>query len=124
MYQALKRLCVKIDLTENEKSDKTEAVEFVGGCFTNDDIGHYEVATPNRTHSFDYIPIEVRYKLDPYIVFAESHYNLGRDLTLFFWVSVSCLVGAVLLTIILGFCMCGLVQKSVGRRAYAKDVIN
>jgi len=70
------------------------------------------------------VPLEVRYKLDPYIVFAESHYNIGRDLTLFFWVSVACLVGAVIFTIILGFCMCGIVQKSNRRRAYAKDVLN
>ena len=74
----------------------------------------------------DYVPIEVRYMLDPYTVFAESHYNLGRDLTLFFLLSVGCLVLAVLMTITLAFCFCCVVKKSdnKGRRAYAKDVIN
>ena len=62
----------------------------------------------------NYIPFEVRHKMDPYIIYAESHYNLGRDLTIFFWLSVACLLMALAFTVVLSFCFC-FIKKSDGR---------
>lgn len=36
--------------------------------------------------------VEVRSKIDPYMVFSYSKYNLGTDFTLFFWMSITCFV--------------------------------
>ena len=31
-------------MIDNEKGDKSEKVEYVGGCFADDDIAYYETA--------------------------------------------------------------------------------
>lgn len=126
-YEVLTKLCLKIDITENS-NNKAEEVEFVGGCYLEDGIGDYEIAQLNKSHSFDFIPIEVRYQYDPYTVFAESHYNLGRDLTIFFWLSIGCFSAAFLCTLILGVFFCFLVKKEGTSRSnkgkYAREDLN
>ena len=102
-------------------------VEFVQGCFTDGNIGYYEIATPNKTQSLNFIPVEVRHKQDPYIIFAEAHYNMGRDTSFFFWLSISCLVLALVLIVVLGLCFCTLVQsasKDLKQAPYVKEDLN
>jgi ABC-type Fe3+ transport system permease subunit len=57
------------------------------------------------------VPVEVRSKLDPYTVWTESEYNMGRDLTIFFWLSIVFVATAFLITIILSFCICFVVRR-------------
>lgn len=86
----------------------------MGGCFENDDPGYYEQAKPGWRYDFNYVPIEVRSKYDPYTAWAESEYNLGRDLTIFFWLSLIFLSSAFLLTLVLSYCFCFVVKKNDG----------
>jgi hypothetical protein len=127
-YEVLRRLCLKIDITENAK-DKAEEIEYVAGCYEEDGIGDYELATPNKTHVLDYVPFEVRYQYDPYTVFAEAHYNIGKDLTVFFWLSVACLSAAFLCTLVLGVFFCtisgsGRRKEKAAKGVYAKEDLN
>jgi hypothetical protein len=41
----------------------------------------------------------------------ESEYNLGRDLTIFAWLSVVCFLGAFGMTLALGLAICFVVRK-------------
>lgn len=35
----------------------------------------------NKTYSFKYVPVEVRSKHDPYVVWSENEYETGKDNT-------------------------------------------
>lgn len=101
-YEVAKRLCLKVDFSSDE-NNKIKEVEFFGGCFTDDQIEDYEVAEADKIYTFDNIPIEIRSKNDPYTVFTEHHYNIGKDLTAMFWISIALLSLAFLLILILIF---------------------
>ncbi|CDW82390.1 UNKNOWN [Stylonychia lemnae] len=121
-YEILRRLCIKIDFDRDSKEDQ---IEFQGGCYESDEVGLYEQAKPNETYSLEYIPLEVRHKQDPYIVYAESHYNLGRDLSIFFWLSVGCLASSLFLTVLLSFCFCFIIKNSDrNNRKYVREDLN
>ena len=44
--------------------------------------------------------LELRAKNDPYMVFAEAHYNMGRDMGIILWLSILTLAIAIVLTFI------------------------
>ena len=52
---------------------------FDSGCFANGEVGYYEKAKPDTLYKFDYVPVEIRSRYDPYTVWARSNYNLGRQ---------------------------------------------
>jgi hypothetical protein len=86
-YEALRRICILVDV-----DPETKSIEFEGGCYdTNSkneqnrgDIADYDTIVANQSYPInshpDGVMIEVRSKYDPYTVFAEAHYNIGRDL--------------------------------------------
>eukprot|EP00347_Sterkiella_histriomuscorum_P002587 403367568 len=125
-YEVLKRLCVMIDIEDvNSKTGKASQIEYQGGCFGDDEIGYYELATPNKTHYLDYVPFEVRHKEDPYIIYAQTHYNLGRDLTIFFWLSIACFSSALIMTLVMTISVLTIRQKDTNqRRAYVREDLN
>ena len=57
------------------------------------------------------MPIEIRSSLDPYTVWAEAEYNLGRDLTIFFWLSIVFMATSFVLTMIIFVCVCCVIKK-------------
>ena len=62
--------------SEDHKSD---AMMLDGGCFPGGEVGYYEKAQPDHLYKLDYIPVEVRSAYDPYTIWTESGYNLGKD---------------------------------------------
>ena len=75
-YKVLKRLCVKVDAIYSQDFT-SDAFILDGGCYENDEVGYYVDALPDKLYKFDYVPVEVRSKYDPYTVWAENGYNLG-----------------------------------------------
>ena len=118
----MRRLCIKVDFTENDKG-VIDQIEFVGGCYTDNEIEYFEQADPDKVYEFDAIPIEVRSSNDPYTVFAESHYNLGRDLTLFLWLSIAmvCMTIALVAGLIISVCIVARISKIQGG-PYVEDL--
>jgi hypothetical protein len=90
-FEALRRVCILVDIDNEDKS-----IQFEGGCYDTSakseeqkgrgEITDYDtmVLNSNITYPINTYPdgviIEVRSKYDPYTVFAEVHYNIGRDL--------------------------------------------
>ena len=75
-------------------------VAFAGGCFDN---GSYALWVPYQQDKLESIvPIEIRHESDPYTVLAWNHYDLGRDMTIAFWVSIASVIMALILTVCLG----------------------
>ena len=70
------------------------------------------------------MPVEVRSKFDPYTVWAESEYNLGRDLTIFMWLSAMFFGLAFLMCFIL-LCLYVFIirHKSDDNGVYAKEAV-
>ena len=75
-YKVLKRLCVKVDAIYAEDFS-SDAFVLDGGCYENDEVGYYVPANPDKLYKFDYVPVEIRSKYDPYTVLTETNYNLG-----------------------------------------------
>ena len=49
----------------------------------------------------------MRERRDPYTVFAEAHYNIGRDMDFIYWLSaISLSLTAVLVLALLGLLVC------------------
>jgi hypothetical protein len=67
-YDIVNRLCIKVDLLVSEDG-KFDALSLDEGCFDGE-VGHYVRALPDKLHKFDYVPVEVRSKFDPYTVWA------------------------------------------------------
>lgn len=89
-YDVLTAICIEIGLTVDY--DKAEEVwEYKGGCYTNDQVGLYERATPGKVYEFDYIPIEVRMDADPFNVVSKTpgvvDGSNSTDLSFFAWLS-------------------------------------
>jgi hypothetical protein len=49
------------------------------GCYEGGEPGHYRYAKPDTLYKFEFVPVEVRSRYDPYTVWAYSDYNLGQD---------------------------------------------
>lgn len=118
----MRRLCIKVDFSENDKG-RVNHIEYAGGCFTDNEIEYFEPADPDKVYEFDAIPIEVRSSNDPYTVFTVSHYNLGRDLTLFLWLSIAMLVitGLLIIGLIIAICIVARISKIQGG-PYVQDL--
>ena len=109
-YTVLKRLCVKIDVFEDGSKERVP-IKYSTGCYEDGDVGYYEPWPANETYNFSYVPIEVRSNFDPYTVWAEAEYNMGRDLTIMFWLSIIFVSLAFLLTVFLTFAISCFVKK-------------
>ena len=64
---------MKIDILYSQDY-KTNVLETDGGCFENGEVGHYSDAKPDKLYKFDYVPIEVRSRYDPYTSWAATGY--------------------------------------------------
>ena len=56
---------------------KTSYLELDSGCYKGGEVGFYVNAKPDILYKFDYVPIEVRSKYDPYTSLAEAGYEVG-----------------------------------------------
>jgi hypothetical protein len=100
-----------------EEGDEEDSIDYVEGCFGDSEIAYYEQAIPGVEYQVaGNISVEIRHKRDPYIVFAEAHYNLGRDMEIVLWLSGACLLIAFILIVSLGIIMFNLIQNSTTRR--------
>jgi hypothetical protein len=88
-----------------------EGIEYDGGCYKDEDPGFYEAAISGKTYDFNYIPVEIRSSKDPYTVWAENEYNLGKDLTILFWVSIFFVVAAFIFMLVLLWAFYFLIKK-------------
>jgi hypothetical protein len=86
-------------------------VKYDGGCFVDEDPGYYTYVPPGKLYEFNHIPIEVRSSKDPYTVWALNEYNLGKDFTIFFWLSIIFLATAFILVFVLFWCFCFVIKK-------------
>ena len=94
-YQALKRLCVKVDFVTDESGH--EQVVFDSGCFEDSQAGLFEHVKVGSYYNFkNQVSVEVRSSKDPYMIFAYTKYNLGTDFTVFWALA---LIFAILATI-------------------------
>lgn len=99
-YDVLKRLCVEVDLLYSQDF-KSDAVTLDKGCYENGSPAFYVKADPNKVYKFDYVPIEVRSKYDPYTVWAEQGYQLaGEDNSLLLQISYILILVALVFAII------------------------
>jgi len=71
-YDIISRLCVKVDLLVSEDG-KFDALSLDEGCYDGD-VGFYTRALPDKLYKFDFVPVEVRSKYDPYTVWAQHGY--------------------------------------------------
>lgn len=88
-YQVLKKLCLKVRIVNSEKTAGTiDKVYFDSGCFEDNEASLFKPTAVGQYYDFSHeVSVEVRSRLDPYMVFSYSKYNLGTDFTLFFWLS-------------------------------------
>lgn len=70
-YEIVKRICVKIGI---ETSGTASIVQYEGGCYTDNAVGYYTWAKPDKQYKLEYVPVEVRSMYDPYVAWAESGY--------------------------------------------------
>ena len=54
-------------------------------------------------YEFSDISVEVRHDKDPFTVFTALEPSQIADLSIFFWLSMMCLLGALVLILFLGF---------------------
>jgi hypothetical protein len=54
-------------------SSKTSVPTYDSGCY-GDGIGYYEWAKPDTAYKFEWVPVEVHNKYDPYTAWAENDY--------------------------------------------------
>ena len=45
-----------------------------GGCYEGGQPAHYVRAKPDTLYKFDWVPIEIRSRFDPYVALAEQGY--------------------------------------------------
>jgi len=96
--QILDRLCLKIDFKPSP--------QYHGGCFQSDEPAAFETAFPNTVYTFGEAEVAVRSVHDPYTVLEESQYNMTKDLSLFFWLSIMMVTMALVMTFMLLCCYC------------------
>jgi hypothetical protein len=78
-YKVLTRMCVTIDFVETERGANKYIIFGEGGCFGGREVGHYEFVKPNKQYKFERVPLEIRSKYDPYVVWARHGYKLGEN---------------------------------------------
>lgn len=69
-YDIVSRICVKVDMIYSEDG-KSSAMIMDEGCYDDGDAAYYVRAQPDKMYKFEYIPVEVRSKFDPYTALAE-----------------------------------------------------
>jgi hypothetical protein len=67
------------------------------------------------------VTIEVRSKDDPYTVYAENEYNLGRDLSIFFYLSILS-AGLAFIMVIVLIAQITFVVKKGKKKGYAREM--
>lgn len=98
-YWVLKRICLMIDIVYSE--DRTShVITYDSGCYANGEPAYYEQALPDKLYKFEYIPVEIRYKYDPYTVWSGSNYNLGRNMSGLTNISYALLLSGVFFSLI------------------------
>ena len=88
-------------------------VRVAGGCFQDGSAAYYQIVPlsnfsndkedPECSIPFEDVPIEVRSEADPYVVFTGMDQTKELDLSIFFWLSMLCLLSAFCLIVALIF---------------------
>ena len=107
------KICVKVELEylnglNAEEAEIVTGVKFKGGCLHGGDVIRYKRFNQNHskeqpaTIRMENLAIEVRSEQDPYISFEMVNKRGKADQSFFFWLSVFCLMGAILMIFALG----------------------
>ena len=111
--KTLSKICIKVDLRYVEDMPPSEAeivsnVRVTTGCFIDGQVGLYETQSISPGSdgmyrvSFTNIPVEIRHDSDPFTVFTAVDSMETTDLSIFFWLSMACLLVALVLIMYLG----------------------
>ena len=91
------------------EAEVIDNVKIKQGCYVDGEVGLYETVplTEQKDGSFlvmfKGIPVEVRHYKDPYTVFTVMDKNAETaDLSIFFWLSMVCLLTSMVLIFYLG----------------------
>ena len=87
-----------VDLLVSEDG-RFEALSLYGGCYEGD-VGFYARAKPDKLYKFDYVPVEVRSRYDPYTVWAEHGYQIAKDNSVLTFSSYILLLSGLLFAIL------------------------
>lgn len=102
---------MKVKIVESEKnSGIIDKVYYDSGCFEDNEAFLFKNTYVGQYYDFSHeVSVEVRSRIDPYMVFSYTKYNLGTDFTLFFYMSLFCyaMVVYALLVCFYMFC-CGM----------------
>jgi hypothetical protein len=112
--KVLRKLCVLVDLSfmyelPAEDAEIVTDVHLNGGCFPNGSIALYKTINAevkedeSRLLKYERVALEVRSAEDPYVVFTQVDRKDSADLSIFFWLSIFCLFGAILSILMLGY---------------------
>lgn len=74
--------------------------EFLGGCYPDNESVNYVAAKPGTEYTFDKIPIEVREYKKSWAEALKSSFSLS---SVFFFLSVLCLLGAVVVALVVAY---------------------
>lgn len=107
-YQVLKKLCLKVKIVESEKnSGSIDKVYYDSGCFEDNEASLFKNTVVGQYYDFSHeVSVEVRSRMDPYMVFSYSKYNLGTDFTMFFYMALFCFVLATYSFLLLFYMFC------------------
>ncbi len=112
----LNKICVKVKLKypdgiEPQEAESVSNVKASDGCFIDGNPGQYRkqpiepLNYGEKTHvifNLAPIPVEIRSENDPYNIFSSLDPNESTDMSIFFWLSMLCLLGSFLMIVLLG----------------------
>lgn len=92
---------------DEQNSDKINKVFYDAGCFEDEDPQLFKNTVVGQYYDFGHeVSLEVRSRVDPYMVFSYSKYNLGADFTIMKYLAIGTFViaGYALLKCFIMFC--------------------
>lgn len=72
-----------------------EALALDEGCYAGGEPGYYVRAHSDKLYKFDFVPVEIRSKYDPYTVWARSSYQIDSDSSLMVTITYSLLLASL-----------------------------
>jgi hypothetical protein len=87
-----------VDLLVSEDA-RYSSLALEGGCYEGE-AGYYTRAKPDKLYKFDYVPLEVRSKYDPYTVWAGAYYTMVKDNSMITFISYTLIILGVMFGIL------------------------
>ena len=82
---------------------KNAAMILENGCYKNGEPAFYERAMPDKVYKFEYVPVEVRSKSDPYVALTQQGYILEVEnswiISIMYMLTMAAIVFAILTTV-------------------------